>query len=176
MQPARLTWRSSPPPSPQRGIGIRSPVLSPHEWASPHAGTGPCTPSWLGWWRRRQGGRGPTRGTGPEQWAATTSSVPRTGRSPGSEDEQCDAISDARDSVECCFPTDELVHAAPETVGPPLLPCPAHGDAPGAVAVEAAVQLGAPVAGVGGGCGWGSPPDGMGRRAHHGRFRCGHRQ
>ena len=70
------------------------------------------------------------------------------------EEKQSDAISDAGDSVECPVPTDELVHAAPETVGPPLLPCPAHGDSPGAVAVEAAVQLGAPVAGVGGGCGW----------------------
>ena len=44
--------------------------------------------------------------------------------------------------------TDELVHAVHETVDPPLLPCPAHGDTPGAVAGEAAVHLGALVAGV----------------------------
>ena len=52
--------------------------------------------------------------------------------------------------MECPLLAGELVHAIPKTVEPPLPPCPPHGDAPGTVAVEVAVQLGAPLAGVGG--------------------------
>ena len=93
------------------------------------------------------------RGKGPHPGAAAASSGPRTGRSRGTEEGQSDATSDAGESVECSVSTHELVHAVPETMDPRLLPCPAHGDAPGTVAVEAAVQLGAPMAGVGGASG-----------------------
>ena len=51
------------------------------------------------------------------------------------------------------FQAGDLVAAVPEEVGPPLPPCPAPGDAPGAVAAEAAMQPGASVAGAGGASG-----------------------
>ena len=61
-----------------------------------------------------------------------------------------DARFDAGEPVEHRVPAGELLHAVPEAVDPLLLPCPAHGDATGAVAGKAAVQLGAPVVGLGG--------------------------
>ena len=45
-------------------------------------------------------------------------------------------------------PLDDLVTADPKGAGPPLPPSPAPGDAHGAVAAEATVQLGVSVAGA----------------------------
>ena len=64
------------------------------------------------------------RGKGPQPGTATAGSDPRSGRSPGSEEEQSDATSDAGKPVECLVPAGELVHAVLETVDPPLLRCP----------------------------------------------------
>ena len=55
-------------------------------------------------------------------------------------------------------------------------PCPTPGDAPGAVAAEAAVQLGVPVAGWRGESCWGNHQDGLRGGTHRYRFRCGHRR
>ena len=50
--------------------------------------------------------------------------VPGAHRSYGSEDGQCDALSDAEESLECLVPMAVPVHAAPEAVDPFVAPLP----------------------------------------------------
>ena len=92
----------------------------------------------------------PTHGRGPRPRASAVGVVPGASRSHESKDGQLDAISDARESLECPIPTGVFVHAVPEAAQPLSLPYPTSEQAPNVVAVEAAAHLGAPDAGVGG--------------------------
>ena len=69
---------------------------------------------------------------------SATASGGGVGPSPGSEGEQSNTTSIAMEPVEHFVPADDFATADIEELGPLLRPCLAPGDAPGAVAGEAA--------------------------------------
>ena len=81
----------------------------------------------------------PTHGRGARSGIAAVGVVPGAGRSHESEDGQSDAASDDGELLECPFLTAEPVHAVPKAAEPLLLPYPAREEAPGAMAVAAAM-------------------------------------